>query len=330
MAGHKTTYTQMERYKLIDSMFCDGEHLPFEVILEALRTELRDDRLSDSSVRRDFRYMRDELGAPLEYEKKSNGWHYTKPFKLPSEGFSYEEILQLHLIRKLINQHSSKDILFKSLSGLIEKITPSTEENVLDERFFVPLHVQPVIDKDVAEKVLYSINKNHMLDFNYYSKWEPEERHRKILPYQLIVDEGNLFLYGANKREKDNPRLFNLSKMHHVEVIESETFELPDNFRFHEEEEQGRFGAFQYDDYFDFKIEFTGDARSNVREFIWSDNQKIEENLEEKKTILSFTSSQWLPVQKWILSFGADAKPLEPDWFVEEWKEIVRKMAEKI
>ena len=95
MVGHKTTHTQMERYKLIDSILSNGEIVSFEVMLEALRTALRDDLLSDSSVRRDFRYMRDELGAPLEYDKKSNGWHYTKPFKLPAEAFSDYEILYL-------------------------------------------------------------------------------------------------------------------------------------------------------------------------------------------------------------------------------------------
>ena len=47
-------------------------------------------------------------------------------------------------------------------------------------------------------------------------------------------------------------------------------------------------------------------------------------------TTLTFTSSQWLPVQRWLLSFGADAKPIEPDWFVAEWKETIRKMAEKL
>ena len=109
----------MERYKLIDSILSNGEIVSFEVMLEALRTALRDDLLSDSSVRRDFRYMRDELGAPLEYDKKSNGWHYTKPYKLPSECFSVEEILYLQIIKKLIEQHSSKDYIYKAFSELL-------------------------------------------------------------------------------------------------------------------------------------------------------------------------------------------------------------------
>ena len=83
-------------------------------------------------------------------------------------------------------------------------------------------------------------------------------------------------------------------------------------------------------DYFDFKIEFYGEARKLVHEFVWSDNQQLEENNEKNMTTLTFTSSQWLPVQRWLLSFGADAKPIEPDWFVAEWKETIRKMAENV
>ena len=58
MSGHKTTHTQLERFRLIDSMLSDGEVIPFEKILDSLRLELHDDLLSDSSLRRDFRYMK--------------------------------------------------------------------------------------------------------------------------------------------------------------------------------------------------------------------------------------------------------------------------------
>ena len=70
MAGHKTTYTQLERFHLIDNILADGEIVPFETILEILRHELRDELLSESSLRRDIRYMKNELGAPLAYDKK--------------------------------------------------------------------------------------------------------------------------------------------------------------------------------------------------------------------------------------------------------------------
>ena len=364
MPGHKTTHTQLERFRLIDSMLADGEVLSFENILDSLRLELRDDLLSDSSLRRDFRYMKNELGAPLAYDKKLHGWHYTKPFKLPAEAFSDDEVLYLKLIRELVNQNSNDDFLYKAFDKLLNKITPEKEpvehvnadaepmnaeatpknavvehkeavvepiETTLQDRFYIAPRPKQLIDETVVEKILEAIKNNYLLDFNYFSKWEPEERHRKIMPFQLVFDCGSLYLYGASKNPKvPGPRLYKLSKMHNVQVITSHTFELPDNFRFHEEFEKGRFGAFQYDEAYDFKIEFSGDARSIVRECIWADNQIIEENQKAGTTTISFTSSQWIPIFRWLLSFGENARPLEPDWLVEQWKESIRKMSEKV
>lgn len=325
MAGHKTTHTQLERFRLIDSLFADGEVIPFEMILDFLRRELRDSLLSESSVRRDFRYMKNELKAPLAYDKKLHGWHYTKPFKLPAEGFSDDEILYLKLIRRLVGQNSNDDFLYKSFDKLLEKITPEITKS-LSNRFYIAPRPKPLIDDDVVEKVVEAIKNNYLLDFNYFSKWEPEERHRKIMPYQLVFDAGSLFLYGAGIKTPDKPRLFKLSKMHNVEILYLNTFKLPQNFRFREDFETGRFGAFQYDEEYEFAIEFYGEARSTIRENIWADNQTIEIDKKEGAVKLVFTTSQWIPVLMWVLSFGANARPLEPDWFVEEWKKNIIKM----
>lgn len=325
MAGHKTTHTQLERFRLIDSLFADGEVIHFEMILDFLRRELRDSLLSESSVRRDFRYMKNELKAPLAYDKKLHGWHYTKPFKLPAEGFSDDEILYLKLIRRLVGQNSNDDFLYKSFDKLLEKITPEIT-NDQHNRFYIAPRPKPLIDDDVVEKVVEAIKNNYLLDFNYFSKWEPEERHRKIMPFQLVFDAGSLFLYGAGIKTPDNPRLFKLSKMHNVEILYLNTFKLPQNFRFREDFETGRFGAFQYDEEYEFAIEFYGEARSIIRENIWADNQTIEIDKKEGAVKLVFTTSQWIPVLRWVLSFGANARPLEPDWFVEEWKKNIIKM----
>lgn len=349
MPGHKTTHSQLERFRLIDSILAGGDVLSFENILDSLRLELRDDLLSDSSLRRDFRYMKNELGAPLAYDKKRHGWHYTKPFKLPAEGFSDDEILYLELMKSLVNQNSNDDFLYKAFDKLLNKIIPvrhaekETLKQVqgdslrhaelvsasLRDRFYIAPRPKQLIDEGVVEKVLEAIKNNYLLDFNYFSKWEPEERHRKIMPFQLVFDDGSLYLYGASKNPRvPGPRLYKLSKMHSLELVKSRTFELPANFRFREDFEEGRFGAFQYDEAYDFKIEFSGEARSIVRECVWSDNQEIEENQQADTTTISFTSSQWIPIFRWLLSFGENARPLEPDWFVEDWKNSIKKMYE--
>lgn len=325
MAGHKTTHPQLERFRLIDSLLADGEVITFEAILDFLRTELRDSLLSESSLRRDFRYMKNELKAPLAYDKKLHGWHYTKPFKLPADGFRDDEILYLKLIRGLVNQNSNDDFLYKAFDKMLEKITPLNQTS-LSDRFYIAPRPKQLLDEGVVEKILKAIKNNYLLDFNYFSKWEPEEKHRKIMPFQLVFDAGSLFLYGAGIKTPDNPRLFKLSKMHNVEILYLNTFKLPQNFRFREDFETGRFGAFQYDEEYEFAIEFYGEARSTIRENIWADNQTIEIDKKEGAVKLVFTTSQWIPVLRWVLSFGENACPLEPDWFVEEWKKSILKM----
>lgn len=119
----------MERFALIDSLLASGEVIPFERILKVLRESLREPFLSESSVRRDFRYMKNELSTPLFYDKKKHGWKYSKPYKLPSESFSDDELLALHLIQKLLAQHESSDMLYKSFDLLLKKISPALTED---------------------------------------------------------------------------------------------------------------------------------------------------------------------------------------------------------
>lgn len=334
MSGHKTTHTQMARYKIIDSLLADGSSVSFSRILLTLRNELRDKQLSESSVRRDIRYMRDELLAPLVYDDKTRGWKYKKAYRLPMEHFSDEETLYLYLIKKLLAQHSPEDSIYKGIFSLLEKISPvdfpdggSSSGTSIYERFFIPSRKKCRVEAECAAKILNALKNNRMISFYYCSKWEPEENFRRILPYQIVLDEGSLYLYGAPAKQKEKPRLFNLAKIYNLEVHSSLTFTLPKNFRFHEEFEKGRFGAFQYDECYRFKIAFFGPARRAVHEYVWADDQVFEEDNKQNKTTITFTSSQWIPIQQWLLSFGEDALPLEPDWFVQEWKETVRKMA---
>ena len=172
MAGHKTTHTQLERFKLIDSMLNSGGVVPFNDILEALRLELRDYTLSDSTLRRDIRYMRDELGAPLSYNAEENGWQYTNYYKLPFDSFSEDELLFLHLMKQLLLQHSNEDFFYKSFDTLLKKIyPPSVPHNSIYDRFYIPNRPKVCMDKDVGEKLFYAIKNNCLIDFTYYSKW---------------------------------------------------------------------------------------------------------------------------------------------------------------
>lgn len=59
------------------------------------------------------------------------------------------------------------------------------------------------------------------------------------------------------------------------------------------------------------KIWFSADQARYIKERRWSADQKIVEQ-EDGSVILEMNTSGWWDVKKWVLSFGAEAKVLEP------------------
>jgi predicted DNA-binding transcriptional regulator YafY len=79
------------------------------------------------------------------------------------------------------------------------------------------------------------------------------------------------------------------------------------------------------DDSFQAKVEFSGYAAKHVKERIWSHDQTIKEK-QGDKIELTFTAASYVESLSWILSYGHEARVLEPDWFVEDIQEEVKKM----
>ena len=82
------------------------------------------------------------------------------------------------------------------------------------------------------------------------------------------------------------------------------------------------------EDSYDFIIDFYHDSRVLVKEAVWADNQKITDS--EDKTRLEFSSTQVMPIMEWVLSQGANAIPVSPDWFVDDWKTNIMTIVKKL
>ena len=170
---------------------------------------------------------------------------------------------------------------------------------------------------------------NHILQFDYTDRWGKQTEQRKLRPYQLVLDDGVCYLFGFDEL-RNAERIFSLVRMRNV-VVTDEDFELPDDFEFSNRLVDGNFGAVFKQKSEHYKIEFYREAQMVVKERKWAENQIIKD--EENKTIIEFDSTQFLKIKAWVLSNGCNAKPLEPEWLVKEWKKHaieMAKMAEQI
>lgn len=138
-----------------------------------------------------------------------------------------------------------------------------------------------------------------------------------------IIDDGLYYLF-AFSEERNAVRMFNLCRIENA-VITEDDFQLPDNYDF-SARSKGYFGAFITSKTTRYKIKAKGIARQALKERIWSEDQELKENLEEKTLYMTFSSTQEEKVLHWILSQGADIEPLEPAAFVEKWKKRILEM----
>ncbi len=76
------------------------------------------------------------------------------------------------------------------------------------------------------------------------------------------------------------------------------------------------------------KVEFVGFAAGFVAERIWSPDQQIKK-LPDGKIHLSFSASSEPELVAWLLSFGDEARLLEPYWLVEKVKGQITRMKER-
>ncbi|MFZ5564639.1 MAG: helix-turn-helix transcriptional regulator, partial [Thermodesulfobacteriota bacterium] len=67
---------------------------------------------------------------------------------------------------------------------------------------------------------------------------------------------------------------------------------------------------------FHVEVALTGYAAAFAKERRLSPDQKVEQK--KDGIVLTFTSASEPEVVAWVLSFGAEAKVLSPDWLVEE------------
>lgn len=334
--NHKTTHTQLDRYRIIDSLLSKAtaeNPVPFSTLFSAVKTKTENQDLSARTLRRDLEYMRKKLGAPISYKKPSSfdareGYFYSSPFNFPAKSVSDEDLFGLALIKKILSQFDKKDAVYSKTSEIIENLFPSIDSLSLLDRLVVSKRPVPLYDKNIFHEILVALKNNFVLQFDYRSEWQPGKIHRSVLPYQIVMDEGQTFLFAADENDESATRLYNLPRISNLSVQSGKTFELPEKyFEFTQDFEKGRWGAFQYDESYDFKIEVWGKARRFLHERLWADDQAFEEFPDEDKTVMTFSSSQWIPIERWLLQFGSEARPLEPEWFVSDWKNQVLGMA---
>jgi hypothetical protein len=112
-------------------------------------------------------------------------------------------------------------------------------------------------------------------------------------------------------------------------ALTNETFILPPDYDFFGKHDGSYFGVYLGKEH-RFKIWFSNDSGRYIEERRWAMDQSIEKAQDGNGIILSFNSAQFNKVLWWVLSYGAEARPIEPSLLVEKWKWNIEEMKKQI
>ncbi len=153
----------------------------------------------------------------------------------------------------------------------------------------------------------------------YHSFHDDTVRGFRFEPLCFFERDGGLYIF-IRSTKFGQIRVLAVERIEKLEM-EDTTFEPPEDF----DPAPYLDGAFSliFDDPTVFRIRFSADVARYVMERSWGKEQAITEN-PDGSIILELSTSGWLDVKKWILSFGPDAEVLEPEMMREDVAEALK------
>ena len=285
--------------------------------------------LSRSTFGRYINILRDDYGAPVEFDYQKNGYYYTdNTFFIQQVMLKEGELLTLSTILPLLEQYKNTP-LEKSYRGLMEKLIQMLPETITVDSAFINNEVHfisdpiTILEPGVFENVLKATKTHFTLQLEYKTAQNTDYEERRFDPYHMICQKGSWYVLGYS-HSSQAIRLWAMPRIRNCKITKDK-FSIPKDFKL-EEHIDTQIGAWgNSGEKFTVEIEFVKGLKTYVMERTWHKGQIVREN-PDGTVYLSFETIQLNQTASWILSFAGGAKVLNPP----ELKDIVRKAAEDI
>ncbi|HEX8072051.1 MAG TPA: WYL domain-containing protein [Pyrinomonadaceae bacterium] len=140
---------------------------------------------SERTIKRDLRFMRDQLGAPLHYDRARRGWRYGEPgWALPPQRFDEGELLAFFTAEKILcaTGHAPEAVLLRVALAKLASFLPA-EVSVNLATLGEALTFQPLPHVSVEPAVLQTLARaaaeRRTVSFDYHSQHRNRGTHRE-------------------------------------------------------------------------------------------------------------------------------------------------------
>ena len=280
----------------------------------------RDYEVSSRTITRDIEYMRDSLGAPIEYSTEHKGYYYTEAnYFLPAIDIRESDFFAICITEQAIRQYANTP-LYQSLSAIFNRLKEHLPESIrvnttwIDTRFTFMHDSFTTIRPDVWEAVSRGLRQRNSLRILHRKAGAGEDVERTVDPYHIVNFRGEWYLVAWCHLRKSVLR-FALSRIHRASLLNTQ-YEIPGDFNFNSFIGSS-FGIMTEETEHRVRILFYREQAPYISERQWHREQELVYN-DDGSVILTFSTNSLFEVKRWILSWGKNAVVLEPDELVKQ------------
>ena len=281
----------------------------------------REIEVASKTIHRDLEFMRDRLNLPLAYDPARKGFYYTSEVNaFPTLQITEGEIFALVVAEKALQQYRGTSFEKPLLSAIrkMEQALPDTISlNLADieQTISFRTRAEPILNLEIFDALAKAVSQRQQLELSYRKPGQAAET-RIIDPYPLANINGEWFLFAFDHARKDL-RTFAPARIQSAKRT-GKTFERSRKFSL-EQRLRDSFGVHAGHEKYEVVLRFTPRAADYIREKKWHDSQALRD-LKDGGVELSLSLSSLAEVERWVLSWGGEARVLKPGKLAEAVK----------
>lgn len=281
---------------------------------------------STKTINRDIAYMRDQLGLPVQWDARANGYLYSSEVdSFPTIQISEGELFALLVAQKALEPYTGtpfqaplESALQKLSEGLKDKVFMSLDG--LDTPVSFKSAGISKADLETFQIVTRAVAQQQSLHFEYKNLGASDYQQRQTEPLHLCCVENQWYVV-CHDLIRGALRTFALVRMRDLQLT-GNYFKRPDHFDI-QNHLKDAFGVFVGAQKYAVRVHFDSWAAQLIQEKVWHPAQEIQV-LDCGGVEFRIELADLFEIERWILSWGSHAKVLAPT----ELKQRIRAHAE--
>jgi predicted DNA-binding transcriptional regulator YafY len=189
--------TKTARVYKIEMLIRNRGHVSFKALLDELE-------VSPATLKRDLDYLKDRLGAPIEYDRHLNGYKFGEEYRgqkheLPGLWFNERELYSLLMAHQLLSELDTDGVISRHLQPLLDRIhqmlgADESEAQSLLKRIRIVSATRRPVPGQFFELVAEALLKRRRVHLRYLTRGRGEVSERDVSPQRLVHYKSTWYL----------------------------------------------------------------------------------------------------------------------------------------